>query len=62
MGLPILNQYSGVELPIYIPVQFIPQKKIRMTSVQGKFLRHVVWNIILEVCPLGLYSKYQGYR
>ena len=57
MGLPIINHYSGVELPIYIPVQFIPQLVFRMTSLQEKVLRDVVWNIILEVCPLGLYSK-----
>ena len=57
-----MNHYSGVELPIYTPVQFITQIVFRMTSVQGNFLRDLVWNIILEVCPPGLYSKYQGYR
>ena len=62
MGISIMNHYSGVELPIYTPVQFITQIVFCMTSSQGKFLRDAVWNIILEVCPLGTYFKYQWYR
>ena len=29
--------------------------------MQGKVLRDLAWNLLLEVFPLGPYSSYQGY-
>ena len=56
-----MNHYSGLELLIYIVVKFLPSVVSCTPLSQGKVLRDMVWHLILELCPLGPYSKYQGY-